>query len=398
MNIFHNLSFDPNHKILFISHAATRSGAPKALLNLIRWLKKNTDLQPEILLINDGPLKSEFESLGKTFILNNITRQHTYFGRIKNRLLGITTERIYKKAADHLYKRDYKMVYGNTVLSLPWLNIFKEHYHLKTICCIHELTYSLNCCFSNEYLLKNLPLVDCIIAVSKAVKQNLISSYNLPEEKIRLHYEFIDTEYKIEFEKALLTAELSIADNEFIIGAGGTPEWRKGTDLIIPLAQNLIKNHPDFKFKIIWLGADTEDQFVKQIVFDAVKCGINDRFLFLKSKPDPLNYINIFDVFILLSREDPFPLIALEAALLKKPLVAFDQSGGIPELIVQGAGLLASYLNITHAADCIYQLSQDQQLKNNFGNRASELVITKYNTDIVSPDIYKLLLELVQFD
>jgi glycosyltransferase involved in cell wall biosynthesis len=384
-----------NYKILFISHEATRSGAPRALLNLAGWIKKNTNLQTEFLLLNDGPLRPEFESLGKTFILNSITRHHTYSGRIKNRLLRVTTEKIYKKATNRLFKRGYNLVYGNTILTLPWLKIFKLDYGLKTVCCVHELAFSLNYCFSDEYLSKNLPLMDSIIAVSKAVKENLKNSYNLPEEKIKLHYEFIDTDQKINNEKTTLINELGIADGEFIVGAGGAPEWRKGTDLLIPLAQNLVKNYPDLKFRIIWLGADPTDQFVKQIIFDINKCGIEGRFIFLKSKPNPLNYINIFDVFILLSREDPFPLIALEAALLKKPLIAFEQSGGIPELIIQGAGLLVPYLNTSIAADCIYQLTQDQELNRKLGNKAHELVATKYSTGVISPEIYEHLIELI---
>lgn len=59
-------------KILFISHDASRSGAPFVLLFFMRWLKQNAgNIQMDILLIEGGPLEEEFKKLcGKTLILS----------------------------------------------------------------------------------------------------------------------------------------------------------------------------------------------------------------------------------------------------------------------------------------------------------------------------------------
>ncbi|HEX8833654.1 MAG TPA: hypothetical protein VF719_05610, partial [Abditibacteriaceae bacterium] len=47
-------------RILFISHAATRTGAPMMLLHLLRWLAENSDFECDLLLLRGGPLESEF--------------------------------------------------------------------------------------------------------------------------------------------------------------------------------------------------------------------------------------------------------------------------------------------------------------------------------------------------
>jgi glycosyltransferase involved in cell wall biosynthesis len=385
----------PGKKILFISHEASRSGAPIVLLHLLNWLKKNSSFQFEILLLSDGPLKPDFEQLGKTFVLNDLTGQYTYPGRIKKKILGTTINDQYKKTAYYLSKRKYDLVYGNTIVSLPWLKIFKEDCSLKALCCIHELTYALNCFFSDEYLEKTLKLMDGIIAVSGAVKENLVNTFNLSADKVQLHYEFIDTDKLPSINKSLKT-DLNIKPYEFIIGTGGALSWRKGTDLLIPLTIKLIELYPDFKFRIIWLGADSENEFVKQLLYDAKKCGISGKLIFLESKPNPLDFINLADIFVLLSREDPFPLIVLEAAFLKKPIIAFENSGGIPELIAQGAGLQASYLNIAQVAEWIYKLSNDIALSNKLANKAKELVISKYSSSVISPQIYGSIMELIK--
>jgi len=48
-------------KILFISHEASRTGAPLILLHLLKWLNKNTEnLQFDVLLIKRGAMADDF--------------------------------------------------------------------------------------------------------------------------------------------------------------------------------------------------------------------------------------------------------------------------------------------------------------------------------------------------
>jgi len=382
------------NKILFISHEASRSGAPIVLLHLLKWIKKNTALQFDVLLLADGPLRSDFEALAETFVLSKLIRLHSYQTRIKRKLRKTTLNDEYKKAAATLAKNKYGLVYGNTIVTLPWLTIFKENHAVKTLCCIHELAYATGYFFTNAYIEENLHLTEAIIAVSGAVKTHLMSAFNVPADKIKLHYEFIDTAVLPVLNEGLL-ANTGIKPGQFIIGTGGSPSWRKGTDLVIPLVLKLTELYPGFDFKIAWLGADAGDEWAKLLRYDAVKCGVDDKLLFISNKPDPLNYLNLFDVFVLLSREDPFPLIVLEAAFLKKPIIAFENSGGIPEFVTQGAGLLAPYFNITKLAGLVYELSRDKDNARHMGLKGSELVVANYSVNTVAPAIYKQIDKLI---
>ena len=381
-------------KVLFISHEASRSGAPIVLLHLLKWIKQNTALQFGVLLLADGPLRGDFEALAETIVLSKLTRQHSYQTRIKRKLRNTTLNDEYKKAAATLAKNKYSLVYGNTIVTLPWLTIFKENHGVKTLCCIHELAYATGYFFTNAYIDENLQLTDAIIAVSGAVKIHLMTAFNVPAQKISLHYEFIDTQ-AVPVVNVDLAADSGLKPGQFVIGTGGAPSWRKGTDLVIPLVLKLAELYPDFNFKIAWLGADAGDEWAKLLRYDAAKCGVDDKLLFISNKPDPLNYINLFDVFVLLSREDPFPLIVLEAAFLKKPVIAFENSGGIPEFVNQDAGLLAPYLNITKLAELVYQLSRDNETAKQMGLKGHELVIANYSIDTVAPAIYKQIDNLV---
>ena len=50
-------------KILFISHEASRTGAPLSMLTLLEWFKANTKHDAKILLMRSGELRLKYEAL-----------------------------------------------------------------------------------------------------------------------------------------------------------------------------------------------------------------------------------------------------------------------------------------------------------------------------------------------
>ena len=60
------------HPVVFVSPDASRTGAPMALLRLLEWLSRRTDLRFRILLYQDGPLAPEFAALAPTVTLTEV--------------------------------------------------------------------------------------------------------------------------------------------------------------------------------------------------------------------------------------------------------------------------------------------------------------------------------------
>ena len=48
-------------RVLFVSHEATRTGAPKIILNILKHFSQNCDIQCESVLQTGGHLATEFE-------------------------------------------------------------------------------------------------------------------------------------------------------------------------------------------------------------------------------------------------------------------------------------------------------------------------------------------------
>lgn len=79
--------------------------------------------------------------------------------------------------------------------------------------------------------------------------------------------------------------------------------------------------------------------------------GLSDRLTFVDEVDDPHEWFSALDVFCLPSREDSFPLVALENATIGNPVVCFQGSGGVNDYIDAGAAV--PFLDVDAMADAI---------------------------------------------
>ena len=100
-----------------------------------------------------------------------------------------------------------------------------------------------------------------------------------------------------------------------------------------------------------------------------------------------LDYYCAMDAFALTSREDPFPLVMLEAGALEVPVVCFANSGGGPEFAGGGAGLVAPYLDVEALAGHLAVLHDNADLRRQLGAEAARQVQTNYTVDGQAPKL-----------
>jgi hypothetical protein len=101
--------------ILFVSHDASRTGAPIALLTFLRWLRANTDYRFEILLGSGGPLEPAFESVAPTTTADVAAGRHLghLSAHVPPVLLNVWRKERLRSIARRLSKAD--LVYSNTL-------------------------------------------------------------------------------------------------------------------------------------------------------------------------------------------------------------------------------------------------------------------------------------------
>ena len=76
-----------DRRVLFVGHDASRTGAPILLLHFLRWFKANTDIPFDILLREEGELRSEFEEVGPVTILGPWPSRWDLPGLVRRRWL-----------------------------------------------------------------------------------------------------------------------------------------------------------------------------------------------------------------------------------------------------------------------------------------------------------------------
>lgn len=125
-----------------------------------------------------------------------------------------------------------------------------------------------------------------------------------------------------------------LPDDARIVLAAGYADRRKGVDLLARAAVRACAR--DARLQVLWTGAcEAEICAEARATLDAA--GLSGRFHFIGPLDDLDDAYAAADVYALVSREDPFPSVALEAWSVGVPVVAFAGTGGIADLIAAQA-------------------------------------------------------------
>ncbi|MEO6148800.1 MAG: glycosyltransferase family 4 protein [Mucilaginibacter sp.] len=381
-------------KILFVSHDASRTGAPIVLKHLMRWLKDNSDLEFSILIKDGGEtdIEDDLRALAPVYKWAPLTPLQAFgerlLSKVSNRLFK---KPLYKKYPEELKAQTFDLVYLNTVASTSLAPYLKQYHHCPVILHVHENEFSINAYYSEALAGSYLKLIDHYIAVSKSTRQNLEENYHIPAEKISLVNEFVPVK---NFAQPIKTVEqvkatLNIT-GEFIVGGAGVTSWRKGVDIFMQAALIIKKTLGSKKIKFVWMG-QVEYLFKSQAAYELKRLELtDDDIVFTGSVEHPQDYFQIFDVFALTSREDPFPLVSLEAAAQSKPIICFDGAGGAPELLVNGGGIVVPYADAQAMADAIIDLYNDADRLAELGVQIKNAV-QQYDVAVQAPLILDVI-------
>lgn len=371
--------------LLFISHDASRTGAPIQLLHLLRWLRANTDLTFETVLAADGELRSDFEKLGRVSVLE------AWRPGLKPSVLARRARR--RRLLARLNGQGWGAVYSNTVTNGHILDALHERGR-PMICHVHELDMMIR-----RYGRENFEAVrrhTCrYIACANAVKANLVDNHQIDPGLVDVVHEFIELQDRADLSpegRRDLLNELGIPENSRVVGASGTTDWRKGPDLFIQLARAVHQKRPGLPVHFVWIGgAQPGTARFEELQHDVRAIQMEGRIHFVGPRSNPLAFFALFDLFALVSREDPFPLVCLEAASLRKPIVCFDGAGGAKEFVEGDCGFIVPYLEVDTMADRVLTLLESEDLRRGCGDRAAEKVRARHDVTVAAPEVLRVI-------
>ncbi|BCW93432.1 MAG: hypothetical protein KatS3mg007_1326 [Thermoanaerobaculum sp.] len=369
-------------KILFVAHDAQLAGAQLIALEVIRWIREKTNVRVFTLLLGEGPLAEDIAKFSPVLS----------WGQLQD----LTPEQRETRLREFV-GGGVDLIVGNTVVAgriyddLAFLNA-------PIITHIHELRRAIDF-YAHDVAQKTIDRSSGFIACSHAVRDSLVSAFGVADHKVCTAHSFL-TRTKLpdplvnQEDKRRLRQQLGLPERAILVaGCGRGMAFRKGADLFCELALALGKRLGD-SIHFYWVGSfdnyTEEPGFGKWIDYWAKlnARGVERYVTFLGFHPDPLLVLSACDIFALTSREDPFPLVMLEAAACGLPIVYFKDSGGANEFVGEDCGIGVPFGDVPRMAEAVESLASNEELRQSKGLQAARRVKQEYLPDHQIPKLF----------
>ena len=369
-------------RVLFVSHEATRTGAPQIILNILRHFHDRCDIQCESILHNGGHLASEFADISRTTCLN-----------------------LPRHASADLEKKVRRFVQSEKS-NLPLIAICNsmESRHVSSVLAdleipvislVHELPSSYNEQDYRPVFEQSSKIVFPVHAVrdatDKAVPIPAGKGVVLPQGLLNANFGKGITREQAHQQ---IRAELSLPENAFIVLGCGTLDLRKGIDHYIGIAKHVTtRNNLDTPIHFVWVGDgprwNHSPFHYLQLDLSRSTAGPHVHFIGERENVEP--FFVGSDAFMLSSRVDPFPCVIHEAMATGLPVITFDESGGACEAVSDGAGFVVPYGDYALASNVIRMLASQPELASGLRERSFERVQTRYRFDTYGDELISLV-------
>ena len=341
------------------------------LLNLVELLKNNGYHTDVLMREGYGDLIKEFSSLGSTrsFFDPVTSLPHRAYNKGK-RVAGL-----------HPFKKNnYDLVINNTITNGAIIHHYSQR---PLVTYVHEMETAIKHHAGPELLKKNTDHSRLFLYPSEAVKQVLKNLLHLPDERLMYLPYYIKDHFSVkEKSRPATRQQLHLKEEQVLVGGMAVPGWRKGSDYFIFLANEFKE---DDRFKFLWLGSDDENnggQGFNQLLVDKKMFGL-DNLEVLPSVANPWSYMAAMDVFFLPSREDPYPLVVPEAAMMELPIICFENTGGANEFVGSDCGYRLPYLSLEAARDLLLNIVGNREPSLQAGKAARKKYLGLHTGEIV---------------
>lgn len=359
----------PQRRVLFVSHEATRTGAPKIILNILKHFRANCDIQCETILLSGGHLAKSFaeESIVDCFNLP-------------------------KESSEELRKRVTRAVNRekNNPPVLAICNSMESRFITKELCNLNvpaiSLVHELPSSYSEADYEAVFDVSRKVVFPVHAVRDAADAKTPLPAGKsVVLSQGLLNPSFGAsvnrEAARKQIRRELAIPDDAFVVLGCGTLDLRKGIDHYAAIARRVCEtNRTNIPIHFVWVGEGPRwiHSPFHYVNLDLEKSAARENVHFIGERSNVEPYFVGADTFLMSSRVDPFPCVIHEAMATGLPIIAFENAGGAPEAIDNGAGFVVRYADYEQISSIIKLLATQPEVANGMRERSKERVFTRY--------------------
>jgi glycosyltransferase involved in cell wall biosynthesis/ubiquinone/menaquinone biosynthesis C-methylase UbiE len=346
--------------ILVVSHEASRTGAPILGLNLVQQLSARYNVIS--LILGGGELIDHFSKAGAAVHVIDVLHMN-----------------------DRELDRDVKAITARYPLTFAIVNSVESRRVLKalkneavpTVTLIHEFS---------AYTRPRSAIPDVIVQSTmtvfstKITLENSVSDFRLnPGSSI-----YVEPQGKCVVPASLTGASEASSEKlwlsrmlrpeggygKFLVIGAGAVQLRKGVDLFIDCATILANQPGGERFQFVWIGSgyDTDlDGIYSVYLADQMERGqVESQVKILRPTSQIEVAYRAADLFLLSSRLDPLPNVAIDALTMGVPVLCFERTTGIADFLLEnglGEQCVAKYLDTHDLAQKVRALADSDELR-----------------------------------
>ena len=230
------------------------------------------------------------------------------------------------------------------------------------------------------------PLLKAVICNSKMVRQDIHDRFGLPDERLPVVYNAVDSEAfspKLRAHRNSMRQKLGVPPDATLFLLVGSGYVRKGVAAALTALSRLPGNA-----HLLVVGRDKARGRYKRM---ARQLGIASRVALVGAQDDPKPFYGAADAFVLPTLYDPCPNAALEAMACGLPVVTSTKCGAAELVLEHDAGFVCD----AHDLDALtahMRTMTDAEARAGRGERAREAVLT------LTPEAMTLQLVLLYRD
>ncbi len=358
--------------ILFIHQSAELYGSDKTILMFISSLDK-TKYKPVVVVPFEGPLTREFEKNNIEVVIAPVLKLYRKMLTPKNMLLATKEYKHGLEILENLHKKyKFDLVYSHTLAALIGI-VFARKHKIKHLWHIQEILakpVAINKIFKR---LLNLKANHKAVYDSKATMNFWIENDKKLASKSDFVWNGLDAStkpvYSSEHRKSVRSSFFNVDENSTVIGLVGRINSWKGQPLLLDAYHKIASNYPNSRLVFIGSAPPNQDFFTDNLKNSIAEYNLQNQVSIIPFQEDIWQLWDAIDIAVVPSTEpEPFGMVAIEAMLSKKPVIAANH-GGLTEIVISNkTGLLFEPKNPAELAAALVVLLEDKSKQSEFGN------------------------------
>ncbi len=225
--------------------------------------------------------------------------------------------------------------------------------------------------------LATLPFCDYIVTVSRANKERLTLKHGVSAEKIHVIYNTVGFEERSDKVEVDLRDVYNIKANEIVIGTICQMSRQKGLQYLV---EALVPICTAYKVKIIIAGDGQSRNDIMQLVKEK---GLSEKIIMPGYVHNVSDHLKLFDIYVLPSIYEGFPIALVEAISHSLPVVATDIDGCREAIENEKTGLLVPKKDPKSLENAMRRLILDAPLRERMGQEAGISYKKRFHPDII---------------